>query len=122
MHTQTQCECCEGSGKCVECDGTGINPHLNSTTPKCPNCRGSAICPNCKGTAKSAIARPLYRGNLLKYGALWAGILVSFWSLVEFAHSRIVTAIALVVWIIFWYVVFYRTNERGQRDSDSANR
>ena len=40
----------EGNGKCARCDGTGVNPHLNSAEPKCPHCRGTGACPTCNGT------------------------------------------------------------------------
>jgi N-methylhydantoinase B/oxoprolinase/acetone carboxylase alpha subunit len=28
-----RCSQCGGDGKCVECDGTGVNAHLNETDP-----------------------------------------------------------------------------------------
>jgi hypothetical protein len=37
-------------GKCIECSGTGINIHLNSDQPACPNCGGTGVCPSCRGT------------------------------------------------------------------------
>jgi hypothetical protein len=57
---------------------------------------------------------------VLKYGALWAGVLVCFWAFVTFAQTRIVTTVALIAWMIFWYVVIYRSDERGKRDSTSS--
>ena len=35
------CEQCKGNGKCVKCDGTGVNTHLNETEPKRLNCSGT---------------------------------------------------------------------------------
>jgi len=39
-----------GNGKCAQCDGTGVNPQLDSAQPKCPNCGGSGVCPSCGGS------------------------------------------------------------------------
>jgi len=45
-----RCSQCKGDGKCIECDGTGTNRHLNEADPKCRNCSGKGVCPSCKGT------------------------------------------------------------------------
>ena len=46
------CHTCQGNGKCAECDGTGVNVHLNEDEPKCRNCSGTGTCPNCQGTGR----------------------------------------------------------------------
>jgi hypothetical protein len=40
----------EGSGRCGRCDGTGINPQINSAVPQCPACRGTGVCSSCNGS------------------------------------------------------------------------
>ena len=44
------CTTCGGDGKCIACDGTGTNTHLNEEEPKCRNCSGTGVCPTCNGT------------------------------------------------------------------------
>jgi hypothetical protein len=44
-----RCPQCKNSGKCVECDGTGVNTHLNEDESKCGNCAGTGNCPACNG-------------------------------------------------------------------------
>ena len=70
--TETErCSSCQGSGKCLKCDGTGHVLH-NPLTPMsvisgkirgdsqtgtrrtCPRCYGSGTCPACKGTRKAS--------------------------------------------------------------------
>jgi len=46
------CVFCGGDGKCSECGGTGMNPHLNEDEAKCRNCSGSGGCPECEGTGR----------------------------------------------------------------------
>jgi hypothetical protein len=46
------CTFCGGDGKCAECGGTGVNPHLNEDEPNCRNCSGSGGCPGCEGTGR----------------------------------------------------------------------
>jgi len=47
-----RCPQCKDSGKCIECDGTGINTHLNENEPKCKNCSGTGECPSCDGEGR----------------------------------------------------------------------
>ena len=53
-----RCSACEGGGKCAECDGTGINVHLNEAEPKCRNCSGTGTCPTCRGTGRVLVHLP----------------------------------------------------------------
>ena len=43
-----RCPECKDDGKCVQCNGTGINIHINEAEPKCSNCAGTGICPTCE--------------------------------------------------------------------------
>jgi hypothetical protein len=52
------CSACHGSKKCVECDGTGINPHLNESEPKCQACSGTGVCSMCNGTGFARAPQP----------------------------------------------------------------
>ncbi len=65
------CNSCQGSGKCLKCEGSGHILH-NQPTPisvisgtirgdsqtgtrrTCPRCYGSGICQTCKGTGKAS--------------------------------------------------------------------
>lgn len=39
----------KGTGKCVECFGSGVNVHINHDDPQCRNCKGTGLCPACNG-------------------------------------------------------------------------
>src|SRR5579863_9877251 len=52
----------KGSGRCVECNGSGVNPHLNQDEAKCRNCKGTGICPTCNGTGQ--LTNPYYRSGI----------------------------------------------------------
>jgi hypothetical protein len=54
------CSTCEGSGKCPDCFGTGVNIHVNQDEPMCRICSGSGKCPGCEGTGK-----PGHRSSVL---------------------------------------------------------
>lgn len=54
--------------------------------------------------------------SLLKHGLFWAVVVGTFWLLVSTIQSRAVIAIAMVVWSVFLYVVFYR---EGLRDEEA---
>ena len=55
--------------RCEECHGTGTNPHLNSTDPKCPHCSATGVCPECDGSGNAPICRS-HKGNVFKYGIM----------------------------------------------------
>jgi hypothetical protein len=46
--------------------------------------------------------------SLLKRGVFWAVAVAGFWFLVSAFQNRVVNVIAMAVWWIFWYAVFYR--------------
>jgi len=48
--SRNTCTSCFGDGRCAQCDGSGINTHLNENDPKCRNCSGTGVCPACNGT------------------------------------------------------------------------
>jgi len=112
------CHFCEGSGKCEECSGTGTNPHINSRAPKCPHCAGTGTCPECGGSGKSPLGRPR-SGSVLKYGLLWAVGIIVFFGLLAVVKSRIFTAIGVVAWSVFWFVLFYRDSQRKKASPPS---
>jgi hypothetical protein len=58
MPSGVACPYCHGGGKCAECNGTGINIHVNEDEPKCRNCRGLGTCPNCKGSGMASVDGP----------------------------------------------------------------
>ncbi len=64
---RNSCVYCLGDGKCSECNGTGVNMHLNDDEPKCRSCGGTGICPNCGGSGSSycspAVIQDLGLGN-----------------------------------------------------------
>ena len=86
MLTQLDCRFCDGSGKCEEYNGTGTNPHLNSTLPECAHCSGTGVCPECGGSGRSPIARPR-KGTVLKYGISWAAGIIAFFGLMAFVDN-----------------------------------
>jgi hypothetical protein len=111
MLTQLDCQFCEGSGKCEECNGTGTNPHLDSATPKCAHCSGTGVCPECDGSGRSPLAQP-HKGSALKYGILWAAGIIGFFGLMAVVHNLLFTGIAMVAWTVFWYVLSHRDAQR----------
>ena len=50
--TREVCIACHGTGKCADCDGSGINTHWNQREPKCRSCAGSGTCSDCQGTGR----------------------------------------------------------------------
>jgi hypothetical protein len=52
------CSSCLGDGKCAQCDGTGVNAHINEEEPKCRNCSGTGVCPVCNGTGGAILHQP----------------------------------------------------------------
>jgi hypothetical protein len=50
LFTHSVCASCRGNAKCAECDGTGVNTHLNEDEPKSPGCSGTGVCRSCDGT------------------------------------------------------------------------
>ena len=59
-----RCSQCKDSGKCPQCDGTGINRHFNETEPKCRSCSGTGVCPECNGVG--GFFRPFPNSDLDK--------------------------------------------------------
>ena len=51
-------------------------------------------------------------GNVLIYGAAWAGGIIAFVAMVAVATNKWVIAILLMAWNGFWYIVFYRNSQR----------
>jgi len=47
-----ECICCDGSGECPECDGTGLEDGRDGPD-HCPLCGGCGACPDCCGSGKS---------------------------------------------------------------------
>jgi hypothetical protein len=47
------CTVCDGSGKCVDCGGTG--KPTASKLDACYSCGGSGKCHNCQGTGKDEL-------------------------------------------------------------------
>jgi len=47
-----RCPQCKDDGKCVECDGTGVNIHLNEDERKCKTCEGTGACSACNGAGR----------------------------------------------------------------------
>lgn len=105
------CTFCAGSGKCEECNGTRVNPHLNSSEPECSHCFASGVCPECDGTGKTPMWRPR-NGKVLVYGAAWAIGLIAFFGSLSFVTSRWIVTVLLIAWSAFWYVLFYRDSQR----------
>jgi hypothetical protein len=118
MKSFGDCLFCEGTGKCEECSGTGKNPHINSSVPECPHCSGTGSCPECDGSGKSPLGRPR-KGSVLKYGLLWAAGLIGFFGLMTVVDNRIFTAIGMVAWSVFLYVLFYRDSQRKKSSPPS---
>lgn len=118
MLIQGDCVFCEGSGKCEECHGTGTNPHLNSSEPKCPHCSGDGICPECEGVGKAPMYRRKYKGNVLFYGLLWAAGLIAFFGLIFIARNRWIQVLLFICWNVFWYILFYRDSQRTKEGHD----
>ena len=56
LSSRYACYVCGGDGKCKECFGSGVNTHLNSDQPRCPNCGGTGTCPQCGGTGQRGIS------------------------------------------------------------------
>jgi hypothetical protein len=52
------CATCHGSKKCTECDGTGINTHVNESEPNCRICSGTGVCSVCDGTGFARVPVP----------------------------------------------------------------
>lgn len=53
MPGNPDCPTCRESserGRCHDCDGSGVNVHVNAPDPKCPECGGTGICPVCQGS------------------------------------------------------------------------
>ena len=57
-----RCPECKDNGKCAECNGTGINVHINETEPKCRNCSGTGVCPMCEGRYSDLTGTPANLG------------------------------------------------------------
>ena len=104
------CLFCHGSGKCEECNGTGINPHLSSSDNTCPHCSASGKCPECSGSGLSPIGRP-HEGSVVRYALFIVAILIGLFALLA-VSSRIVTVIAMVVWIGLLYLLFSWDSKR----------
>ena len=77
----------------------------------CSRCSGTGICSECDGTRKAPVARDR-AGNVLIYGAAWAGGIIAFVAMVAVATNKWVIAILLMAWNGFWYIVFYRNSQR----------
>ena len=56
--SRNTCTACFGNGRCAQCDGSGINVHLNEDQPKCRNCSGTGVCPTCNGTGAWMVPPP----------------------------------------------------------------
>jgi hypothetical protein len=50
---------------------------------------------------------------LLKNGLFWAALIAGFWLLVSAIHSRVITVIAMIVWWVFLYAIFYRNSQKN---------
>jgi hypothetical protein len=111
------CLFCNGSGRCEECNGRGINPHVSSSDAVCPHCSGSRKCPECDGSGLSPIGRPR-KGNVLKYGTLIAALLIGLLALMS-VPNRIVAAIAGVVWVGLLYGLFSWNSKRRKSSPPS---
>lgn len=110
MRKLSDCAFCSGSGKCEECNGTGINPHLNSSDASCPHCSGSGKCPECNGAGLSPLGRPR-KGSILGYALLIVALLIGLFVLVS-VPNRVVDVIAVVVWMVLLYALFRWNSER----------
>lgn len=110
MRNLGECVFCGGSGKCEECNGTGINPHVSSVEGACPHCSGSGKCPECSGSALSPIGRPR-KGSVLKYALLVVAALVGIFALMTFPN-RIVAATGVILWMAILYALFYWDGHR----------
>ena len=117
MRKLGDCLFCNGSGKCEECNGTGINPHVSSSDASCPHCSGSRKCPECDGSGLSPIGRPR-NGNVLKYSILIVALLMGLLALMA-VPNRIVAAIAMVVWVGLWYGLFSWNSKRRKSSPPS---
>ncbi|MGA9643038.1 MAG: hypothetical protein WBQ72_16695 [Terriglobales bacterium] len=56
--SRNRCTACFGDGKCAQCDGSGINVHLNEEQAKCRSCSGTGVCPTCNGTGAWMVPPP----------------------------------------------------------------
>jgi hypothetical protein len=52
------CVDCLGDGKCSECNGTGVNTHVNEDELKCRKCTGTGVCLTCDGSDKGYVLEP----------------------------------------------------------------
>jgi hypothetical protein len=50
---------------------------------------------------------------------LWAAGIIVFFGLIRVVHSRIFTAIAIIAWFAFFYVLFYRDSQRKKASPPS---
>jgi hypothetical protein len=104
------CVFCDGSGKCEECNGTGVNPHMRSSDAACPHCSGNGKCPECSGSGLSPIGRP-HKGSVVKYALLVVGVMLGLFALMT-VPNRIVATIAWVVWAVLLYALFHWDSQR----------
>ena len=76
MPTQTVCVHCDppGSGRCVQCQGTGKRGRMG-----CPECQGSGFCGKCYGVGFEPTERERTVGTLLGvWWISWFGIIGGF--------------------------------------------
>jgi len=46
--------------------------------------------------------------RLLKHGLFWAAVATGSWWLVSAIQNRVFTVIAVIIWWVFFYAIFYR--------------
>ncbi len=117
MRKLGECVFCDGSGKCEECSGTGINPHVSSSEAACPHCSGTGKCPECDGSGLSPIGRPR-KGSVLKYALFVVAVLIGLFALMT-VPNRVVSAIAVVVWFVLLGVLFRWDSQRRKSSPPS---
>ena len=117
MRNLGECLFCDGSGKCEECNGTGINPHLSSSDAACPHCSACGKCPECEGSGLSRIGRPR-EGSILRYAIYVAAVLIGAFGLF-LVPNRIVNIVGLVAWFSLLYALLRWHEKRRKRSPPS---
>lgn len=99
------CPDCNGvfvkDGKCVECQGSGRNIHLNATNANCRVCSGSGLCIRCSGTGLKAWTTNDLGGRAQRRGYLTVALQSFIFPVVLQSWLLTIPSLALAAYFLF---------------------
>jgi hypothetical protein len=59
---------------------------------------------------------PLYHGNLVKQGLVWAVVVIAiWWASSLFSNSRFYGLAVILIWMLSWCLILYRNAKRHEQ-------